>query len=182
MTPELKSYAFKLAVGVPGAKYPVRGNFVFIYEADAAFEISMDGANYVPIDKGTQYNLADEMTEIFLRANSLTPCNGILIAGRGDGYSHTAFTGGAGDGGINMTTPIIQMPYGTPDQLATEPTASKPIDVIAIIVAGDPPSSSIWQLRVWPATAAPVTDFDQGIIAPADYSSTNKRAWFQVGN
>ena len=178
--PELKSYSFQLTPGVPGIKYAVRGNFIYIYDADADFELSMDGSNYVPIEKGTQYNLADEMNEIFLRANSLSPSNGILIAGRGDGYSHYSYGGGGGDGGINMTTPIIQMPYGSPDQLGAETTASKPTSVIAIIIAGDPPSSSIWQLRVWPGAAAPVTDFDEGIIAPADYSTTNKRAWFRT--
>ena len=180
MNAELRSFVFDLVPGEPAKMFPARGNFIFIDTADAKFELSLDGSSFVPEREGRMIHLTDEFNMLYLRADSLTSCSGIFIVGRGSGISHAGYGGGGGDGGTNMNTPLIQLPFGSPDELEAAPTANLPTSVIVHIASGAPPSVSHWQLRVWTSATAPVTDFASGLIAPNDFSTTNPRAWFQV--
>lgn len=180
MTPELKAYTFSLVPGETAKRFPVRGNFVFIDTADARFELSLDNSNFVPEKEGRMIHLDDEFADLYLRANSTTPCSGIFIVGRGGGISHAGY-GGAGGGDFDiLTNPMKFKPYESYAELAAVISAPLNTGTAALVITGTPPSAETWQLRTWTPAAAPVTDPANGIITPADYSTTNKRAWFRA--
>lgn len=174
-SPQIRAVTARLKTGQAARDFRVTGNFVYIDTAAAAFELSLDGENFIPMREGRMIRVEQDFDAIYLRAGG-ADVDCVLITGYG-GISAFA---GYGGGGVGSYTAAPLMPYDSPAALGNAITTGLNTGVYAIIIDGSPPSSRTWQLRAWTGSDTPVTDPGNGLIVPADYSAANKRVWFRV--
>lgn len=174
--PQLKQHIFKLRPGDAATDFRTFGNFVFIDTAATVFELSFDNINFIPMREGRMIQVNEEFDTFYLRCAGTTPVEGICITGRGSISNFASF----GGGGIGGNAPAALMPFDSYAALGNAPTVANATGVYAIVITGNPPATETWQLRAWTSGTAPVTNADEGIVVPADYSAANKRVWFRA--
>jgi hypothetical protein len=173
-SPQIRAVTATLRAGAQARDFRVMGNFVYVDTAATSFELSLDGANFIPMREGRMIQTRHDFDTLYLRA-AAADVTCVLILGYG-GISTFASYGG----GIGSSNAAPLMPYDSPAALGNAPSAELNTGVYAIIIDGSPPSARTWQLRAWTGPAAPETDPENGIIVPVDHSAANNRVWFRV--
>lgn len=175
MNIQFKTHAFNLALGAAALKFPVVGDFIYIEAAATSFELSFDNTNFIPVREGSNIKTSEPYEAFWVRASG-SGVSAIAITGGGS-IATFGRDGGGGGGGWNPGNATPIMPYGSYAELGNVLTENLTTGVYAVVIVGSPATAETWQLRAWTDGGAPVTDTENGLIVPVDYSGTNKRVW-----